>query len=61
MRIMEDVTNTIEIKKSKFITYLHRTNDEQEAKEFLKQIKKKPSPSPSLLYGYDHWQHRTIQ
>ncbi len=37
---MEDVTNTIEIKKSKFITYLHRTNDEQEAKEFLKQIKK---------------------
>ncbi|WP_317313259.1 YigZ family protein [Absicoccus porci] len=40
MRIMEDVTNTIEIKKSKFITYLHRTNDEQEAKEFLKQIKK---------------------
>ena len=37
---MEDGTNTIEIKKSKFITYLHRTNDEQEAKEFLKQIKK---------------------
>lgn len=39
-RIMEDITHTIEIKKSKFITYLHRTNDEQEAKDFLKQIKK---------------------
>lgn len=37
---MKDVTHTIEIKKSKFITYLHRTNDEQEAKAFLKQIKK---------------------
>lgn len=37
---MEDITHTIEIKKSKFITYLHRTNDEQEAKDFLKQIKK---------------------
>lgn len=39
-RIKEDVTNTIEIKKSKFITYLHRTKDEEEAKEFLKTIKK---------------------
>ena len=29
-----------EIKKSKFITYLHRTQDEQEAKDFLKAIKK---------------------
>lgn len=39
-RIKEDVENTIEIKKSKFICYLHRTNDEQEAKDFLKSIKK---------------------
>ena len=39
-RIQDDSINTIEIKKSKFITYLHRTKDEQEAKEFLKKIKK---------------------
>lgn len=39
-RIQNDCVNTIEIKKSKFITYLHRTQDEMEAKEFLKTIKK---------------------
>ena len=39
-RIQNDCINTIEIKKSKFITYLHRTQDEQEAKDFLKTIKK---------------------
>lgn len=39
-RILEDCTNTIEIKKSKFITYLHRTNNEEEAKEYLRLIKK---------------------
>lgn len=39
-KILEDVENTIEIKKSKFITYLHRTSDEEEAKEFIKLIKK---------------------
>lgn len=39
-RIQNDCVNTIEIKKSKFITYLHRTQDELEAKDFLKAIKK---------------------
>ncbi len=39
-RIQNDCVHTIEIKKSKFITYLHRTQDEMEAKEFLKNIKK---------------------
>lgn len=39
-KLQYDIENTIEIKKSKFITYLHRTNDEEEAKAFLKQIKK---------------------
>ena len=39
-RIQNDCINTIEIKKSKFITYLHRTQDEQEAKDFLKALKK---------------------
>ncbi|MDO4467644.1 MAG: YigZ family protein [Bacillota bacterium] len=39
-RIKEDCINTIEIKKSKFITYLHRTDNEEDAKEFLKRVKK---------------------
>ena len=39
-RILEDCSSTIEIKKSKFITYLHRTNDELEAKDYLRLIKK---------------------
>lgn len=39
-RIQNDCIHTIEIKKSKFITYLHRTTDELEAKQFLKDVKK---------------------
>lgn len=39
-KLAEDFIHTTEIKKSKFITYLHRTDSETEAKEFLKQIKK---------------------
>ena len=39
-KIQFDIENTIEIKKSKFITYLHRTSDEEEAKEYIRQIKK---------------------
>lgn len=38
--ILNDVENAIEIKKSKFITYLHKTKDLEEAKEFLKLVKK---------------------
>ena len=40
-RIKEDLTHTIEIKKSRFITYLHRTDSEEEARDFIKFIKKK--------------------
>ena len=32
-RIKEDLTHTIEIKKSRFITYLHRTDSEEEARD----------------------------
>lgn len=39
-KIQFDIENTTEIKKSKFITYLHRTSDEEEAKEYIRQIKK---------------------
>ena len=39
-RIKEDSTSELEIKKSRFITYLHRTNSEEEAKAFVQSIKK---------------------
>lgn len=39
-RIKEDVISSIEIKKSRFITYLHRTDSEEEARDFLKMIRK---------------------
>lgn len=39
-RIKEDVIHSIEIKKSRFITYLHRSDNEEEAKDFLRYIKK---------------------
>ncbi|MGL5540553.1 MAG: YigZ family protein [Erysipelotrichaceae bacterium] len=39
-RIKEDITHTIEIEKSKFITYLHKCSREEEAKAFITQIKK---------------------
>ena len=42
-KIKEDISNTIVIQKSKFITYLHKTNDEDDAKEFLKIVKKEHS------------------
>ncbi len=37
---MNDVEHEIEIKKSRFITYLHRSENEEEAKSFLKLVKK---------------------
>lgn len=42
-KIKEDVSNTIVIQKSKFITYLHKTVDEEDAKEFLRIVKKEHS------------------
>lgn len=40
MRIKEDVWNQTEIKKSKFICYLHRCFSEADAKDFLLEIKR---------------------
>lgn len=40
-RLYQDCVYSAEIKKSKFITYLHRTDNEEDAKAFLMMIKKK--------------------
>ncbi|EOS60255.1 hypothetical protein C815_01543 [Firmicutes bacterium M10-2] len=39
-KLKNDIEHSIEIKKSKFITYLHKTSSEEEAKEFLKLVRK---------------------
>lgn len=39
-KLKNDTEHSIEIKKSRFITYLHRTDSEEEAKEFLRLVKK---------------------
>lgn len=38
--IKEDGKHEIDIKKSKFITYLYRINSEEHAKDLIQQIKK---------------------
>lgn len=39
-RLAKDYEEIQEIKKSKFITFLHRCDHEQEAKDFISQVKK---------------------
>lgn len=38
--LFEDAHASIEVKKSKFICYLHATKDEDDAREFIKLVKK---------------------
>ena len=53
-RIKEDITHTLEIKKSRFITYLHRTESEEDARDFIKFIQEKTSGCHSPLHSLDH-------
>lgn len=39
-RLKEDHMDEFEIKKSRFLCYLHRCNSEEEAKTFINKIKK---------------------
>jgi uncharacterized YigZ family protein len=53
--IYADVSASIEVKKSKFICYLHKTVDEEDAKDFIKAVKKEhPSARhhcPAIIVG----------
>ncbi|MDO4701338.1 MAG: YigZ family protein [Erysipelotrichaceae bacterium] len=40
MRLKEEYTHTIEIEKSKFITYMNRCFNEEEARHYIQSIKK---------------------
>lgn len=46
------LTNEIEIKKSKFITYLYRLNDENEINEIINNIKKEHKKARHVVYVY---------
>ena len=44
--------NEIEIKKSRFITYLYRLNDENEINEIINNIKKEHKKARHVVYVY---------
>ena len=46
-KLKNDVEHSIEVKKSKFITYLHRTDSEDEARAFIKLVKRR-IPTPAI-------------
>ena len=50
--IKENIENTIEIKKSKFITKLYKVNNINEVNEILKEIKEKYSDATHICYAY---------
>lgn len=50
--IKENIENTIEIKKSKFITKLYKVNNINEVNEILKEINEKYSDSTHICYAY---------
>lgn len=51
-RIKENLVNTIEIQKSKFITYIFRVFSEDEVKEYLSIIKKEHPNATHHCYAY---------
>jgi len=50
--IAKEITNLIEIKKSKFISYAFSVNSEDETKEILKKLKKEHSSATHICYAY---------
>lgn len=60
-RCKEDSHFEIEIKKSRFITYLHRCFDEQDAKEYILKIKKEHPNATHHCYAMILGEHNEIQ
>ncbi len=52
IRIKEDSINTILIERSEFITYLRKCLDEQSAKDFISEIKKKHYDATHVCSAY---------
>ena len=47
-RLKEDLQTELEIKKSRFLCYLHASTSEEDAKDFIQQIKKH-TPMPRII------------
>lgn len=60
-RLKEESTHTLEIEKSKFITYLKRVFSEQEAKEYLMKIQKLHPNATHHCYAFIIGEHDEIQ
>ncbi len=60
-RLKEDYEESIEIKKSKFICYLHKCSCEQEAKDFIQSIRKLHPNARHHCYAFLIGEHNEIQ
>ena len=60
-RIKEDNEEQIEIKKSRFITYLHRTESEADAKAFLTAIRRLHPDATHHCYAFIIGEHNEIK
>lgn len=60
-RLKEECNHTIEIEKSKFITYLKRVFSEEEAKAYLHQIQKMHPNATHHCYAFVIGEHDEIQ
>ena len=60
-RIKEDHEEQMEIKKSRFITYLHRTESEADAKAFLTAIRRLHPDATHRCYAFIIGEHNEIK
>ena len=60
-RLKEDHIEEIEIKKSRFICYLHRCEDEDDAKDFILRIKKDHPNATHHCYAFVLGEHNEVQ
>ena len=60
-RIKEDHDEQMEIKKSRFITYLHRTESEADAKAFLTAIRRLHPDATHHCYAFIIGEHNEIK
>ena len=60
-RIKEDHIEELEIKKSRFITYLHRAENEADAKAFLNEIRHLHPDATHHCYAFIIGEHKRDQ
>lgn len=60
-RLKTDCKNEIEIKKSRFLTYLHKSFDESDARAFIQAVKKSHPNATHHCYAYVIGENNEIQ